>query len=239
MSALTFAPTPQSGSRAAATSPPASERGPRGPRLLLPPVSEPPDATEAVAEAVLASPNLRSVLSPVTDEAWPVPTANPAVRSGRRLPDPDQLCGAVVLAAVEVLAGTRPITQLARWVTPRVLDALVAARVTPGSNREPGRPAAGSARAGAPLPSPASPARGLGGGAAQAAASASARAGTGRRPRVMPTPRATVRRVILTRVDDRTAEASVVLHDGVRVRAAAARLKVHRGHWRVTVLQIG
>ena len=35
------------------------------------------------------------------------------------------------------------------------------------------------------------------------------------------------------------AEASVALHDGSRVRAAALRLEAHRGSWRVTVLQIG
>lgn len=38
--------------------------------------------------------------------------------------DPRQACCLVALAAVEVLAGTRPIAQLARWVTPGVYDAL-------------------------------------------------------------------------------------------------------------------
>jgi hypothetical protein len=38
--------------------------------------------------------------------------------------DPRQACCMVALAAVEVLAGTRPIAQLARWVTPGVYDAL-------------------------------------------------------------------------------------------------------------------
>lgn len=35
------------------------------------------------------------------------------------------------------------------------------------------------------------------------------------------------------------AEVTVVLHDGSRVRAAAARLETHRGRWRATVLDIG
>lgn len=34
-------------------------------------------------------------------------------------------------------------------------------------------------------------------------------------------------------------EASVVLHDGRRVRAAAVRIEVYRGRWRATALEIG
>lgn len=34
-------------------------------------------------------------------------------------------------------------------------------------------------------------------------------------------------------------EMTVVIHDGDRVRAAAARLELHRGRWRATALQIG
>lgn len=185
-----------------------------GPRLLLPPVAEPRATIDAFTQVVLATPTLRSVLSPVTEEAWPIPTANRDARSRGRLPDPEQLCGAVVLAAVEVLTGTRPITQLARWVTPEVLEALTTQLATTD------RPAAGQRH------------RTQSSGRAQ-------RPGVDRGGRVAPTPRATVRRIKLSRLDDRTVEACVVLHDGVRVRAAAARLKVHRGHWRVTVLQIG
>lgn len=40
-------------------------------------------------------------------------------------------------------------------------------------------------------------------------------------------------------VDERTCEASVVLHDGGRVRAAALRLALHRGRWRATAIRIG
>lgn len=40
-------------------------------------------------------------------------------------------------------------------------------------------------------------------------------------------------------VDDAHYEASVVLHDGRRVRAAAIRIEVHRNRWRATALEIG
>lgn len=49
-------------------------------------------------------------------------------------------------------------------------------------------------------------------------------------------------RIISTRavlVSAVAAEATVVLHDGTRVRAAALRLEEHRGRWRATVLDIG
>lgn len=38
--------------------------------------------------------------------------------------DPTSVCCSLVLAAVEALAGTRPVAQLARWVTPEVYEAL-------------------------------------------------------------------------------------------------------------------
>jgi len=57
-----------------------------------------------------------------------------------------------------------------------------------------------------------------------------------------PRPRAhaaTVRRVRLVRLGATSAEATVVLHDEGRVRAAAVRLEARRGVWRVAVLEIG
>lgn len=54
-----------------------------------------------------------------------------------------------------------------------------------------------------------------------------------------PRRRITVLRTVVCRVDERVVEASVVVHDGVQVRAAAVRLEAHRGRWRATVLQIG
>ena len=100
----------------------------RRPRLLLPPVHEPPSALpEGTA---LLPPALRSVRSPATDSGWP--GARPQRPTERTLPDPASVCGPVVLATVEALAGTRPLTQLVRWVTPAVYEAL-AARVPTGA----------------------------------------------------------------------------------------------------------
>ncbi len=89
-----------------------------GPRLLLPPVPTP--TSPRPEDVVLLAPDARSVLRAPTEASWPVP--GPATRPPGPLPDPVQLCGAVTLAAVEVLAGTRPLAQLTRWVTPGVLD---------------------------------------------------------------------------------------------------------------------
>ncbi len=48
-----------------------------------------------------------------------------------------------------------------------------------------------------------------------------------------------VRRVHTCRISADVVEASVVLHDGAHMRAAAVRLEAHRGRWRATALQIG
>ena len=48
-----------------------------------------------------------------------------------------------------------------------------------------------------------------------------------------------VRRVRLVRLGEDVAEATVVLDDDGRVRAAAVRLEARRGTWRVAVLEIG
>lgn len=49
----------------------------------------------------------------------------------------------------------------------------------------------------------------------------------------------TVRRARVWRVDEHALEASVVVDDGLRVRAVALRLESHRGSWRATALEIG
>ncbi|PRZ04900.1 hypothetical protein BCE75_109139 [Isoptericola sp. CG 20/1183] len=48
-----------------------------------------------------------------------------------------------------------------------------------------------------------------------------------------------VRRIRTVRLGDGTAEATVVLEDDGRVRAAAVRLEARRGVWRVAVLELG
>lgn len=50
---------------------------------------------------------------------------------------------------------------------------------------------------------------------------------------------AVVRSVRVCRISPLVAEASVVVHDGVRLRAAAIRVEAHRGRWRATALEIG
>ena len=102
------------------------------PRLLLPPVAEPP---RAVLPAELGRvPGVRSVLSPLTSAAWPLP--EPAFEEDPVLDDPTRLCGAVVMAAIEALTSARPLVQLARWVSPGVYEALAqAARPGPAAGR--------------------------------------------------------------------------------------------------------
>lgn len=56
------------------------------------------------------------------------------------------------------------------------------------------------------------------------------------RPKAHP---AAVRRVRMVRLGATSAEATVILHDEGRVRAAAVRLEARRGVWRVAVLEIG
>lgn len=51
--------------------------------------------------------------------------------------------------------------------------------------------------------------------------------------------RPAARRVRVCTIDAHTAEACLVVDDGVRVRALAVRLEAHRGAWRVATLQIG
>ena len=179
-----------------------------GPRLLLPPRAT-PSTPVPPQPAVWRGPAEHSVLASVTERLWPVvvPPA-PVAPAEEELPDPTQLCGALVLATVEVLSGVRPLAQLTRWVAPEVVEQLEGAAITRPAPAD-GRP--GTAATGAP-PAP---------------------------RRLVAVRRATVRRVLLTRLSPTAAEAAVVVHDGSRVRAAAVRLEVHRGHWRATVIQIG
>lgn len=110
----------------------ARAEAPPRPRLLLPPVAEPPRAS--LAGDVARLPGVRSVLSPLTSLAWPV--AGPEVVEEPPLADPTRLCGAVVLAAVEALTSARPLVQLARWVSPDVYEALArAARPSAAAGR--------------------------------------------------------------------------------------------------------
>ncbi|MGN8245996.1 Rv3235 family protein [Cellulomonas soli] len=157
---------------------------PSGPSLPAPTTSTSvhavPQTVGARIEALRAA-DRSTVVEAADEPRGPVPTA-----------DLRHTSGAVAHAVLEVLAGTRPLAQLARWVTPGVYEALrTRTELT---------------------------VRVLG-------------AGTGRRP--------LVRRVRVCPVDPHAAEATVVAHDGHRVRAVALRFETHRGAWRVTALEVG
>lgn len=110
--------------------------------------------------------------------------------------DPATLCLVVSYAACEIIAGTRPLAQLANFVTPAVLDA-VAQRAKVASNR--------------PQTS-------------------------GSRPRINLT---RVRKARVMNVNQKVTEATVIMQDNERVRAMALRAELHRGRWRVAVLEMG
>lgn len=128
--------------------------------------------------------------------------------------DPRQACCMVALAAVEVLAGRRPLAQLARWLTPDVYDALSrrAALTAPGT-------------------------RVLDGAAGRR--DVHRRDGVPDGPAADATRRASVRRVRVCRVDEHVVESSVVVAHGDRVRAVAVRLTRASGWWRASALVVG
>jgi hypothetical protein len=142
----------------------------------------------APREAGLAGPPPAwSIRSPLTEAVWG-PRRVPEV-APEPLPDPGDLARAIVVTAVEVLGGARPVGQLLRWVTPELHERLTDARAARG-------------------------------------------------PLTGPVRRAAARRATVCRVSEEVAEATVVVHDGRTVRAAALRLEVHRRRWRATVLEI-
>lgn len=102
---------------------------PTGPRLLLPPPAEPRAVPLSVSVEQAVALRTCSVLSPLTEQHWPF--AARSTPPPPDLPDPAQLCGAVVLAAVEALRSARPLTQLARWVSPEVFESLARAAAPP------------------------------------------------------------------------------------------------------------
>lgn len=191
------------------------------------PAPAPPGASAPVVERLGAS-RIASYQHRAPEEAPARPRATPGLPPGTVAGvaahlDPRQACCMVALAAVEVLAGRRPIAQLARWLTPDVYDALArrAALTAPGS------PAVVGPATGGPVPGTAR--RG------ETPTAASRRGGT---PTV-PARRASVRRVRLCRVDVHVVESSVVVAHGDRVRAVAVRLTRASGWWRASALVVG
>lgn len=110
----------------------------------------------------------------------------------RTLPDAGTWCATVARACAEALHGSRPTTQLHRWLDVEIYTALQRRARLATRMRSPGL----RARA------------------------------------------VRVRRVHPCRIRPGVWEASVVLQDGERVRAAAIRIEAHHGHWRATAVQI-
>lgn len=160
---------------------------------LAPPLASPTAPPPRVSGLEDARTWDRVRFSPQTpaEAADPPPAAAVAELSG--LPPVEPWAGTLVRAAVEVLTGSRPTAQLARWLSAELYESL--ARRAGLAVRILGRP------------NPALCAR--------------------------------VRRVRCTEVRPGVHEAAVVVHDGVRIRAAAVRVECHRGRWRATALEIG
>lgn len=131
------------------------------------------------------------------------------ISRSRELPDPTAICCAVAHAAVEAFHGARPVQQLARLVSPKVYEQL-------------------SQRANAQIQ-------------LNIANGNASVANRGVRNPEIRTSRPTTRivRAIVSRVSPVAAEATVIIKDGPRVRAAALRAEEFRGRWRIAVLQIG
>lgn len=86
------------------------------PCTALPAHAEVPPTQGTLALALTAYPD--EVRTEEDEWASPQPTAT------RHLPDAATTCAALVQAVIEVLAGTRPVTQLVRWLAPEVYTGL-------------------------------------------------------------------------------------------------------------------
>lgn len=194
MSALTVTPLiPPHATASRAVAPVDGRPDPDRVRTLTPP------ATEDPGEVLRA----RTTLATVVDLADRRRRREAAAVGARRhapgfpppgpLPDPTAVACAIVRTAIEVLRGERPVTQMARWVSPDILGAV---------HRR------------ARLLAEHSPA-----------------------PETLPP--VTIVRTRTVRWGDHVAEATVVVRDRDRVRAAAVRLEAARGAWHAVAVEIG
>ncbi|WP_454049359.1 Rv3235 family protein [Cellulomonas sp. Marseille-Q8402] len=194
--------------------PPQPRRPPRDER---PARAAPHDGTHAPVVERLGGARLASYRHPAPADG-PARTAEATAGGTTRTGgsphlDPRQACCMVAVAAVEVLAGRRPLAQLARWLTPEVYDGLArrAALTAPGTRVL--DPAAHRGDLGDPR------------------RTEEERAAATRRP--------SVRRVRACRIDRDVVEASVVVAHADRVRAVAVRLTRTSGWWRASALVVG
>lgn len=118
----------------------------------------------------------------------------------------DAIARSVTQAALEVLGGTRPLQQMARWLDPDSYERLqLRANLVRSRNAAPaGR------KGGGPLPAPVRLHR-----------------------------QVVIRCCRICPVSEGVYEASVVAAEQNRVRAAALRIELRRGLWKITALEIG
>ena len=127
----------------------------------------------------------------------------------------DAIARSVTQAALEVLGGTRPLQQMARWLDPASFE-----RLQLRANLVRSRESA----------------------AARGGSGAGVRAGTGGNAAAGPV---RLHRQVMIRccrvcpVSEGVYEASVVAAEQSRVRAAALRIELRRGLWKITALEIG
>ncbi|WP_435300570.1 Rv3235 family protein [Timonella sp. A28] len=132
------------------------------------------------------------------------------IERGKALADPTAVVCTVAHAALEVVHGTRPVQQIASLVSPAILQLLM----TKVRAQQKIDYANGVSR--------------------HPHASTNS---TGKDPARRPPARIIKARI--ARISAVAAEASVLIHDGEKVRATALRAEEFRGRWRVNVLQIG
>lgn len=92
-------------------------------RVRLSPLVEAPARVVHAAGPLIAPPPVAGSAAALS--RWR-PTVDEAAEVRVRLPDPTKMCCAMVQAAVEALRGTRPLAQLARWVSPEIYEQLAA-----------------------------------------------------------------------------------------------------------------
>lgn len=149
-------------------------------------IRSPPATLDDAADQVTAGRDARG-----SAPAHPYRRGRASSTDAAQASDPSALCCSVVQAAVEVLRGIRPLTQMARWLSPEIYEALARRREVTTAD---GAPAS--------------------------------------------TLQARIRRARVVRVSDSAAEATVIVQDHHRVRAAAIRVEHLRGSWRVVAFEL-
>lgn len=180
------------------------------PRPLMVQRVHSPGAATAVAPPLKfrPRPTVPEISAPGT-ESPPAASADPAGGHWHSDPEDDARVNAiarsVTQATLEVLGGTRPLQQLARWLDPPSYERLqLRTNIIRGKEQ-----------------------------------AAAARAGKAPAPPVLLHRRVLIRCCRVCPVSEGVYEAAVVAAEQDRVRAAALRIELRRGLWKVTALEIG